>query len=69
MQRGWSSFADTGEILGSSVMRVLIWTRSCGGCVGGDVHPVGVRRHLNDPRICVALLGGCLICSREPLVL
>ena len=52
MQRGWSSFADTRQITFSNTIgedqRIRIFSRQC---VGVDGHPVGVRRHLNDPRI------------------
>ncbi len=52
MQRGLSSFADTRRITFSNTIgedqRIKLFSRLC---VGGDGHPVGVRRHLNDPRI------------------
>ena len=52
MQRGWSSFADTRQ---KPIATTSILTRvfSCFSrrCVGGDVHPVGVRRQLNDSQI------------------
>jgi len=51
-QRRWISFADTRQItISKQSARISgsgILSRQC---VGGDGHPVGVRRHLNDPQI------------------
>jgi hypothetical protein len=52
MQRGWSSFADTRQKnQPTSSIRTRVFSSFSRQCVGGDVHPVGVRRHLNDPLI------------------
>jgi len=47
MQRGWSSFADTRQKTHpTSSIRTRVFSSFSRQCVGGDVHPVGVRRHL-----------------------
>lgn len=52
MQRGWGSFADTRQKPNAnSSIRTRGFSRFSRKCVGGDVHPVGVRRHLSDSRI------------------
>jgi hypothetical protein len=52
MRRGWSSFADTRKKTHpTSSIRTRVFSRFSRQCVGGDVHPVGVRRHLNDSPI------------------
>jgi hypothetical protein len=51
-RRGWSSFADTRQFNFSKTLdedqKLSHFTRQC---VGGDGHPVGGNRHLNDPCI------------------
>ena len=52
MQRGWSSFADTRQkTVVASLIRTRVFSCFSRRCVGGDVHPVGVRRHLHGSRI------------------
>jgi len=52
MRRGWSSFADTRQKpVATSSIRTRGFSCFSRQCVGGDVHPVGVRRHLNGPQI------------------
>jgi hypothetical protein len=52
MRRGWSRFADTRQNTHpTSTIRTRVFSRFSQQCVGGDVHLVGVSRHLNDPRI------------------
>ena len=52
MQRGWSSFADTRQKpIATSSIRTRVFSFFSRRCVGGDVHPVGVRRRLHGSRI------------------
>jgi hypothetical protein len=49
MQRGWSSFADTRQIIFSKTIgEDHRFNYSARQCVGGDGHPVGGNWQLND---------------------
>ena len=52
MRRGWSCFADTRQKPHpTSSIRTRVFSSFSRKCVGGDGHPGGVCRHLNDPQI------------------